>query len=159
VEIETEDISFIDYCVDRLLRINKVYLTENWTIVTCDGYYGQEVESIKLNCFDDLVQDIKQLIEFEPNKRIEFILEKEYQFLTDIVKNKNWKEVVVLTDKLKVGNNEYLKKIDFCVYDENHELPIGIYVKDGEFYRLIDGYHRFCGIVPNKKEVSIIFGE
>ena len=159
--ISTKNIEFVDYCVDRLLRIYKVYDPEAWEINRSRGYYGEEIDSINLNCFGNVVTDIKQIIKLTPNERIEFILNKEYGYLLDSIKNKHWSQIEVVPTSLKINNKEYVKKCDGYI-DLNSNLPIGIYIKDGDNnYKLIDGYHRYVETMKNKeiKPINIIIGE
>jgi hypothetical protein len=155
--IETKNIDFIHYCVDRLLRINKVYLTDNWSISTSHGYYGDEIDQIDLSNFGLIKEKIIQIIQLTPNKRIEFILNEEYGFLIDKVKDKNWGIINAKIEDIRMGSEEYRKKADTGIYDEKSDLPIGVYVKEGNFYRIIDGYHRFIAN-KDKKNVEIIVG-
>lgn len=158
--IETKDLTFVNYCVDRLVRIYKCYEQSNWEILTRPGYYGEEIDCISFSDIDNLKLDIISLLNKAPNKRIEFVLEKEYRYLIDSVKNKNWNIEEVPVSSIKVGNDEYRKKVESGFYEE-HNLPIGIYLKEGDFYRIVDGYHRYVSIVGGKKreKVEIIVGK
>lgn len=160
--IETKDDSFVEYCVDRLLRIHKVYLEDNWEINTGRGYYGDEVESITLGDFGDLRDKVKHIINLHPDDRIEAILLEEYGHLIPAVKDRKWEQISVPTSLLVCGNEDYRKKVDGEIYKEwdTPELAIGIYVTDNGRYKLIDGYHRYVELVCKQKlqEVTIIRG-
>jgi len=154
--ILTED-TFLHYCVDRLLVKYKAFESEMWCVIASRGYYGEEVDKI---VFEDnsLFKDIRHLHKCAPNARIEFVLEKEYGHLLSSLIGKKYKNKKVLVSDLIVSNTEYYKKIDSSEITLDETLPIGIYLKDGEKYKLVDGYHRYL-LNKDKKEVDIIFAE
>lgn len=160
--VDISNIDFVDYCVDRLLRIYQVYDKDVWDISTSHGYYGDEIDEICLNNFGSLRDDIIKVIKLSSNKRIEFVLEKEYGNLLASVGQRKWSVKKIDSSLLLVGNKEYVKKIPITqrgVY-QKHNLPIGIYIKIGQKYQLVDGYHRYVEIVQAQKEnpVEIICG-
>jgi hypothetical protein len=152
---------FVDYCVNRLVKIYKVYEMnmDDWHFEMQNAYYGQEIISVRYEKFERFTEDIKKIISFEdPNKRINYILEKEYGYLLDCLKNKKYKEEKVDVSSIRIGNNNYLRKVDcdFKNYYKNDDLPIGIYLKqEDKTYRIIDGYHRYV-MNNNQKKVKII---
>lgn len=155
--IETKNVDFLNYCVDRLLRIHKLYETDYWDIQTCGGYYGQEIDLITLNDlkFKLICEKIQSLIVMFPNERIEFILMEEYGYVLDSLKGKKFKLIETDVSNLKIGNEVYYKKIEDAYY-KDYPYPIGVYIKEGEFFKLVDGYHRYKSIIKNKKKVEII---
>ena len=158
------DPKFMDYCVDRLLRLNKVYNTEDWEINTCSGYYGQEISDAKLddNLFGDILEKTKHLISLAPDERIRYVLQEEYQFLLPQLLKCKFKETEIDIKDIFIPNREYHKKIQKgdLVY-KNFSLPIGIYSLESEnidlhkaHYRLVDGYHRYCSYMSQETKPS-----
>ena len=103
-----------------------------------------------------------------PSEKIEFLLTKEYGFLLEDIKGKNWIEVEVNMDDLVVPNQGYSKKLTGVRHYQDHvkkeydwqpsllDLPIGIYAPlEGGKYKIIDGYNRHFAVVnyfnSNKK--------
>lgn len=150
--IEVKNTKFVEYCVDRLLRIYKVYDKNNWEISASQGYYGDEVDCVSLNCFNKIQEDLREIIKLSPTKRIEFILMKEYGHLLEDVKGKRWVEKEVPVSSIKI-NQHYCKKVDGY---ELTGLPVGIYLRDGDNYRLIDGYHRYVSLVASGAKKALI---
>lgn len=135
----------LKYSIDRIIRSSK--LNENdFNLVTCGGYYGEEVDGLYLseekNKF--LSDKISELIELSDIDKIKYVLNLEYGHLLDVVKE----SIDFSIENINMNNinfqDDYRKKIDVTenFYDEKFQLPRGIFVKSGDRYRLIDGYHR-----------------
>ena len=158
-KIEQPDLTFFKYCIHRLAVIHQIYLPDSWLVKTCKGYYGEEIDGADLNN-DDFKNDVCEIYKLTLNERVEYVLKKEYGFLLDSLKDKAFFERKVQVSDLIVRNETYRKKIKPGTYmDENYSEPIGIYLKDGLKYRLIDGYHRYIDLVTGKKTVKIISAE
>ena len=169
-EIET-------YCLDRILRIEKLYDKDSFEVNTCSGYYGDEVESVHI------VSDVKQAIKNKLNEisnlsdveKIKKVLEYEYGYLLDSIKDATLVEIKeVPFDSIKVGNESYHSKIkDFEMY-KDYEGPIAIcssvnnsilrkypslvnfnkkIIESHDCCSIIDGYHRYSAAKLNKKDV------
>jgi len=169
-EIET-------YCLDRILRIEKLYDKDSFEVNTCGGYYGDEIESVhivyeKRESIKNKLNEISNLSDVEKIKKV---LEYEYGYLLDSIKYaKSAKIVEVPFDSIKIGNESYHSKIkDFEMYkDYNGPVAICSSVNDSilrkhpslvnfnkkiiesqDCYRIIDGYHRYSAAKLNKKDV------
>ena len=154
------DDTFLSYCVDRLLRIYKTYDKDNWEITTRRGYYGDEIDNIFLDTeiFNKIIKDIIVLCKIDQSKRIEYVLEKEYGFILDELKDKKF-ELKKVPFNLLRANSIYSKKINpVDKYKFSEDDAIGIYIDRGGYYSLIDGNHRFCELTnqKHKKSVNII---
>jgi len=156
---EPQNAEFWRYSLYRLAVIHKIYEFNNWSINTCGGYYGEEIESVTLDN-SSFEQDVIKLRELAPQDRIKFVLEKEYGFLLESLVGKVFIEKEVSVGDLVVGNGEYRKKVKGGTYTKkNYNLPIGIYLQDDCKYRLIDGYHRYVDLAAGDKTVEIISAE
>ena len=140
------ELSKIDqYCLDRIfanLKINE----DSFDINVCGGYYGQEIKSITLqgqvakecNVHFQKILSLKTL-----RSKVEYLLNFEYGYLLDSVKNRSWRVGKINKSDLIFGQLEYLRKIRDNPYGmEPYPYYKGVVVADGEKYRLIDGYHR-----------------
>jgi hypothetical protein len=160
---ETENLLFIDYCVDRLLRFYHAYDTSNWNVVTCGGYYGDEIDAIEFNKFKELRDDILTIIKYKPDERIEFILMREYGHVLPELVDLKWETREVPFGLLKKGGNVNYRKITKeSKYDSDYKLQMGIYhEKTLNSFRLIDGYHRFnsLGELNDSELVEVIVGK
>lgn len=159
------------YCFDRILRIEKLYDEDSFEVNTGRGYYGEEIESVKIissvkQAISNKLTEISILSDIEKIKKI---LEYEYGYLLDSIKDaKSAKIIEVPFESIKVGNESYHSKIkDFEMYSD-YEGPVAVCLQkcdytcnkisdiweDSRFnYRIIDGYHRYSAAKLNKKDV------
>lgn len=140
IYIEYPDILF-KYCIDRILRINKCYDKDNWELVIIGGYYGEEVSGLRMDNYSLVKDQIEKCYKLSDNERIPYILELEYGYLRDDLVNKEWKLAKVNSKDLKMPNKDHYAKISN--FYKEYDLPLGVYLQDGDKYRLVDGYHRF----------------
>ena len=150
---------FIPYCLDRVLRFKKVYLSEAWDIRSSMGYYGEEIDSIFLNEEKEIIDILVELSKKEPSDRIRHVLKMEYGFLLKKLRDANFESRTVSGDELTIQNEEYSKKIEpGDIYSDNFNYEIGIYepLSFVGKYKVIDGYHRYSQLVKGKKKQKII---
>lgn len=150
------DLTFLGYCIHRLLISNKIYNGDNWHVSVSHGYYGEEVDGIFLEN-NDVKDKIKQLINLNKDNRIRFALQDEYGFILDNIKSAVFDVATVSTKQLNIGNRDYVKKVTPGLYKDDYNFPIGVYRKNGDKFILVDGYHRYIDLAANKdKMVDII---
>ena len=137
------------YTIDRIVRKYKLYDEYSWEIDVCGGYYGDELNSIKI--VSNIAQKIEEELNIafsidELNGRVEYLLGLEYGLLLPELENCNY-EIVELdkSDVIFGSTNHYdkVKQKDLTHYDEKSYDGIrGVVLeKDGKL-RVIDGYHR-----------------
>jgi hypothetical protein len=150
------------YCIDRILRINKIYNIENWDASWSSGYYGEEIDAIKLVnfTFTKVVQDLNSLFKLNTLKeKINFLLEKEYGFILDKIKDKEYQIIEVNKSDIVFGQQDHKEMVDSHTYlyysDQNYNLIRGICMLDRGKWKIIDGYHR---INETKKDKVKIIG-
>jgi uncharacterized protein YqkB len=150
------------YTIDRILRSNKVWDTSNWEIEVGGGYYGQEIESVKLkeDIIERLETDLESAFEItDLTKRIEFILNLENGWIIDEVKDSKYELQEVDRDDIIFGNLEHYKRVqreDLDFYsDRNYKGIRGIVKKDGDKWKIIDGYHRLSKTENRKVKVLV----
>jgi hypothetical protein len=161
------------YCVDRILRIHKIYESDNWYIQIGGGYYGEEVYKVTLECGvvsainDDLIELEK--IESDSNK-IKFILRREYGYLLDVIKDLKFSIEKIKRDDIKIPNDHYHGKISAANYvmyltesyytnvpqTYNFDGPVGVLREDdaGNLI-LVDGYHRYSASAHRKRNTKL----
>lgn len=137
------------YTIDRILRINKIWEPGNWQINVCNGYYGQEIEDVVV--IEDVVQkldkDIQRALDLDDlTDRIEYLLKLENGPLLDSIKGSKYRIDKVDRDDIDFPNKSHLNRIiidDLEHYSDKVYTGIrGILKKDGQKWRVIDGYHR-----------------
>jgi hypothetical protein len=102
------------YCIDRILRLNKLYDKDNWEPCWGPGYYGDELETIdmKQSIYDKVINLIEKLKKYKTLKeKIEFILIEEYGYLLNKIKNKNYKIVEVNSNDIIYTQSSYVEKV------------------------------------------------
>jgi hypothetical protein len=152
------------YTIDRILRLNKVWKPEFWQINVDGGYYGQEIDDIVLN--DDIAQTINSQLEkaFDIDslsERIEYLLELENGFLLDDLKLKNYSVENINRNDIIFSNPEHYKRVlldELEHYsDKNYTGIRGIVKKDGDKWKVIDGYHRLSRTENSQIKVLVCF--
>lgn len=147
-----------EYCIERIITLLELYKGSNWIIDICDGYYGQEVRRIYMT--DEInrqlythINKIKSLKIKE--KQINYVLELEYGYLLEDLKKKKYSVQTINKKDLVFAQREYTKKISPKDYYFNYKYPRGIVIKEGNKYRLIDGYNRCLSTKSSKIKVII----
>ena len=148
------------YCIDRILRINKLYLSDKWNSEWIFNYYGEEVNEININddVYEKITSDLYKLISLDTIKeKIEFLLIKEYGLLIDVVKDKNYKLITIDKSDVIFGQTKHKEKVDkkeLDFYsDKNYDLIRGVCLKDDNKWRVIDGYHRLSKTKNDKIKI------
>jgi hypothetical protein len=151
------------YCIDRILRINKLWDPENWDPHWSSGYYGDEVDSIEISdvVYQKIYTDIDHILSL-PNlkEKIEYILILEYGYLLEKIKTRNYEVIEVNKSDIIFGQDFYRKKVDkeLEYYTDNHfDLIKGVCLLDDGKWRVIDGYHRLLSSKKDKVKIISIY--
>ena len=144
-----------EYCFDRLCTALKIYDKDYYTVESCGGYYGDEIEGVYFENEEKLVTAFMQVLALETDiEKIKFILNFEYGYLIDKVSNSTVAYIAkVNTSLIDLPQVEYFFKLDRTVIEDykNRKLPIAVCTECGGRYGLVDGYHRF---VANKDRAT-----
>jgi len=143
------------YCLDRILRLKGIYNKDKYNIETQGGYYGEEVEGIYFTDQDLIDVRIEQL-KSEPDdfNKIEYVLYLEYGFLQGSFANFTKVSIENVSSEI-LYPTENMKIQSILDYSQIENIPIGIYYRQGNIYKLIDGRHRWS-LLKDKKDVTII---
>jgi hypothetical protein len=137
------------YCIDRILRLYKIYDPNIWNIDICGGYYGDEIGNITLdsNIASKIEKDINQVLLLSKFRdKVRFILNNEYGYILPEIEESDYEFTTINMSDVVFGSDAHYRKIQQENLD--HYYPIsyngirGIVVKHGDKYRIIDGYHR-----------------
>lgn len=135
------------YAIDRFIRLQELSC-ESFTVQSIDGYYGEEIGDVVMDTslFIKICERIEAIEKMNDTDRIRQALIDEYGFLLEDIEGKDFKLVTVKFDKIKQENDSYSKKLNQKVVESynEHELPLGVLIDNGNSYRLIDGYHRLA---------------
>jgi hypothetical protein len=150
------------YCIDKIVRLAKIN-EDSFDADVKHYYYGEEIMGIYLNESIEkyLHENISKLKLISNIDRIKFVLNLEYLYLLDILKDTSEAKVQEIhMDKINF-NKDYIKRIDISDdnYGEEFTLPRGIFLKTNDHYKLIDGYHRIAkakSMEKNKVKAIVI---
>jgi hypothetical protein len=151
------------YGVDRILRHHKIYRTDIWDVHVVGGYYGQEIGSVTLDRDVALAvdRDIARYARLSAIKsQTEFLLQLEYGYLLDVLKDRRYRTQTVPLNQVRFGNEDYRKRVDSEMVEHYQSYPyfVGVVLQeDKNCFRLIDGYHRFTAATfANAKKVDVV---
>jgi len=137
------------YTIDRILRSYKIWENENWNIEIEGGYYGQEVNDVKIKeSVADKIEEELLIVFSLPSlkEKIEYLLKVEYGKILPEITDCNYKFITIDKDDIIFGTEKHLDKVmkkDLDFYsDKNYNGIRGIVKKSGDKWRVIDGYHR-----------------
>jgi hypothetical protein len=149
------------YCVERLIRIHELYSPEKWDVKIESGYYGQEIDGIFIieSVANALEKDIDSLLKLRDGaQKFKYVLIQEYGYLLNGLQDKEDCHIIEIDKKDIILQTEHYNKLDKNAVKsyEKHCLPLGIVVKKGDKFRLIDGYHRINSSKNDKVEVIVM---
>lgn len=155
LELDTE----LDrYCIDRIIRKSELYVKYNWNVEVEQDYYGDCIGNIS-PAYDDFYSNVNDYLKCTSDiEKIEFILDMDYEFLLDKVKDKRWSIVEVELSDIIIPNQPYMSEIEVEEWYEVNELPVCLCVKRGNKFELVDGYHRLKNL-KDKSKIKILMGE
>ena len=137
----------LEYCFDRVLILNGAFDKDNYEVYISNGYYGEEISSVHFENEHKVLDDVNKLLNMNSDiDRIKFVLEKEYDFVTDnVLKYNNVKIETVELDTIlqTVYKKGIIRKIpESYVVEVDKSFPQGVLREIGKEHDLIDGHHR-----------------
>jgi len=152
--INGRESAFFPYCLHRILTNFKVYDPTYWEVAVHGGYYGEEIGNVKPINLEKIKSCLDELFVLNEENYIPFVLKLEYGHILPRLDGSKYSVEEVSFDKIISANEGYRKKVEAGIYANNYpnNLPIGVYEKRGDFYYLIDGYHRYVDLVIGKKK-------
>ena len=144
------------YCFDRICYAFNIYDEDFYEVETAWGYYGEEVEGVWFDNEEKVFDAYYELLTLNTDlEKIQYCLKLEYEYLIDCVESATSAAIIeVSPNNIRLPQTEYFIKIDKNVIEEykDRDLPIAVCIRDGNYYRLIDGYHRY---VANKERNNV----
>ena len=145
-----------EYCFERICYAYKIYDKDLYEVETCGGYYGEEVNGVYFENEEKIYDDYNFMLSFDTDiEKIRYCLKLEYGYLIDRVVSTT-SAIITEVDTYRVRHHqtEYFVKVSKDIINEykNRSLPVAVCIKDGYYFKLIDGYHRF---VANKDREKI----
>ena len=137
------------YAIDRTLRAYKIWESDIWDIEVYNGYYGEEVGDVKIKeSIADKIEEYLCAIFSLPTlkEKIESLLKAEYGKVLPELANSSYESIVIDKDDIVFGAESHLNNVmkkDLSFYsDRSYKGIRGIVKKQGDKWRVIDGYHR-----------------
>ena len=149
-----------EYCVDRLLRHSDMADVNNYSVNISNGYYGQEIDGIVYDDIHGMSRKINNLVKMKDINKIKYVLEKEYGYLLESLEGLTKVDVCEVSKKdLKVGMPSHYLRLKRSIIESyiDYKGILGIYVRDNNQFRIIDGYHRLRAFnESDRKKAKII---
>jgi hypothetical protein len=150
-----DDINY--YTIDRICRYFKIW--ENIEVNKEWGYYGEEIESVKISNSEKIVDLINiALLINDLNGRIEFLLGLEYGSLLPHLEKRNWELSEIDVNDIIIRNESHLESVlkkDLKHYDDYRGIKGVVVLTENGKWSLVDGYHR---ISRSSGKVKILKG-
>lgn len=152
------------YCIYRILVVNKAFNTSYWEVITCGGYYGDEVDSVNIDIvtLNKINSQCEKLFTLETlSDKLKYVLELEYGYVLDDVKDCDFELISIYKNHIdfKKLNQNHIKNVkmeDLTHYSvSNYDLPRGIVRGETDNYKIVDGFHRI--IAANDKNPFSVF--
>lgn len=150
------------YCFDRLMRIYKTYDKSLYKLLIGYSYYGEEVYDFQFENMDSFCNSVKKVLSLDDEvDKIKYILNEEYSYILDSIKDVESVSIENVNLNKICLNNDYSMRLKKDAGQNNYnfepEVPVGVLLKSGNDYRLIDGYHRFTTLKSlNQSQASYI---
>ena len=151
-----------EYCIDRILRANKVYDTSKYDIAIRNSYYGQEIGRVTLDrkLAEICDREVNQVLNLKTvSAKVKHILSVEYGYLLPGLDSLEFNRVKVRKVDVHYGQPDHAaavyrkltkEGVDFYrdYLKDRPEAICGVCTREptevsqSAQYRLIDGYHR-----------------
>jgi hypothetical protein len=139
------------YTIDRIIRSSKIWETHFWDIEVCAGYYGEELNGVKLTesvaiKLDNQINEALYINSF--SERMEYLLMLEYGEILTELKDCLYEIIQVKKEDLILGSDSNVKAVkdEMLINGLKHYTHYtgikGIVIPKGDKFRVIDGYHR-----------------
>lgn len=157
---KSKNLTEIDlYCFDRICRVNNIWDKECYEIEVVPGYYGEEIDGVFFENEENVVFEFDKLLTLKNDiDKIKYILELEYGYVIDSVKNCCNVSIIDCDSKLVISpQQEYYHRLEKNVVEsyKDYEIPRAVCKKNGDKYLIVDGYHRVAAN-KNKESIEII---
>ena len=149
------------YCIDRILRKNKIWDPDKWYVEKIGGYYGEEIGTVTIDFASDIQKSIDEVLSMVTIKeKVDYILKLEYGYLLPELVDADYELKTIPVSDVVFGSEGHYKKIqteNLAHYTYPSYCGImGVLKRDGDKYRIIDGYHRIFGVGLGKTKVNQI---
>lgn len=150
-----DDINY--YTIERICRYFKIWekleVNKEW------GFYGEEIESVKISDSKNLVELINIALSINDlNSRIEFLLSLEYGSLLPHLEKRDWELSEIDVNDIIIRNESHLESVlkkDLKHYEDYDGIKGVVFLTKDDKWSLVDGYHR---ISKSSGKVKVLKG-
>lgn len=152
------------YTIDRIFRSSKIWEKNLWHIEACGGWYGEEIDSVKIipSVASKLeIQLFEALSISSFTERMEYLLKLEYGKLLPVLKDCLYEIIQVKKEDLILGSKKNVEAVkdEILINGLKHYIEYngikGIVIPKGNKFRVIDGYHRIFVNEDNYPKVIV----
>ena len=153
--------SLAPYGISRIINSYGMFDAANYEVEWSGNYYGEEVDGIRfIGKISEVDASIRVFLAMTTlQAQVEFLLEAEYGHVLDHLKDRKWELASVSKKSLVLGAMQHASNLNDSIV-ESYEgwdcLIHAICIKDGDRYRVIDGYHRCTALLKSKKRKAHI---
>jgi hypothetical protein len=129
------------YFFNRIYSIRKMYEPDSYTVSVGGGYYGQEIDGVKLD-HPSLNKDLEFFFSRQNDLQAiqEYLLIEEYGYIHDRLKGKRFSLEEFALSEIETKADHHYEKID-VTYEIDVYNVLGVVIKEDKL-SLMDGYHR-----------------
>lgn len=143
-----EDSEINQYCFDRICSAFRIFDKSLYEVESCSGYYGEEIDGVYFTKEEELYNTYREMFFKQSDvEKIKFCLQLEYGYLLDRINQTSSVTIIeVKSEDVVIPQTEYFYRLNRQVIEDYKgiKLPIALCVRDGNKYKIIDGYHRFA---------------
>ena len=147
------------YCFDRICRVYNIWDKKSYTIETCGGYYGEEINGVYFDNESVVVRVFEEVLSLNNDiEKLKCVLKLEYSYIIDSVQNATSVSIIDCNPSLIISpQDSYARRLEKDVVEsyKDYNLPVAVCKKRGDYYLVIDGYHRVAA-AQDKDSVEII---
>ena len=147
-KVNNQQWSQLDFLINNFYEVEKTW-----------GYYGEEVCGVWFENEEKIFDTYYEMLALNTVlEKIQYCLKLEYDYLIDCVESATSAAIIEASpNNIRPSQKEYFVKVDKNMIEayKDRDLPIAVCIKDGNKYRLVDGYHRFVAN-KDKEKVDIV---
>lgn len=170
----------VRYAAYRIISQSKLANKDNWQADVGRGYYGEEIHGFNFSDLKEIErveQALLQITEDKTEKQLlDIALEFEYGYVLESLQGKSATTYYIDADAIVPVARDHYNRLDrnqVSKYQDKflekswdkkptkfQKLPVCVVLREGEKYRLIDGYHRYAAHVKSVgKNIHVIVVE
>lgn len=146
------------YALRCVGSIHEVWNPGKYQINIGKGYYGDEIRGVRHKDGNQMYNRIQKVIQDHVHYEdyttaIYQLLEWEYGYVLDHLKDKELELVETPVGDLRTPNKHYAGKVDKIESGIQHDIPVGVYAD----FEVVDGYHRLATLRKSYDDDKVVW--